>query len=172
MKSSMRNTQREWKMSTCVGSTQPLIFSDIYSHSWAQGWPAPPVLDAEDKCQPHPLEASCAYMHIGNQIRLAYHTLRLECPSFRRALIALCHPTSHHHLIGSENGGIVCCIFNGSKTPTKLNSFHIICLDCCALSPHLLSNFPRASALPIVTTLSRCMPCKGCSTPATLCCTF
>lgn len=121
-------THREWKMSICVGSTWPLIFSDIYSHSWAQGWPAPPVVDAEDKCQPHPLEASYAYMHIGNQIHLAYHTLRLECPSFRRALIALCHPTSHHHLMELEKGRTVYCIFNQSKRPTKLDSFHITCL--------------------------------------------
>lgn len=83
-------------------------------------------------------------MHIGNQIYLTYHTLRFECPSFRRALIALCHPTSCH-LIELENVKRVCCIFNARKKPTKLNGFTssafsaVLCLPtCCA------AKFPRS----------------------------
>lgn len=160
-------------MSTCMGSTRPLIFPDIYSHSWAQGWPAPPVRDAEDKCQLHPLEASYAYMHIGNQIYLAYHTLRLECPSLRRALIALCLPTSHCHLIELKNGRIVCCIFNERKKKLSLTVSHHLPSVLCFVSPRVvLPNFPRASALPIVKTLSWCTSCQSYSTPAKWCCTF
>lgn len=159
-------------MSTCVGSTRPLIFPDIYSHSWAQGWPAPPVQDAEDKCQPHPLEASYAYMHIGNQIYLTYHTLRFECPSFRRALIALCHPTSCH-LIELENVKRVCCIFNARKNQLSLTVSDRLPSVLCFVFPRVvLPNFPGASALPIVKTLSWYMSCKGYSIPAKECCTF
>lgn len=150
-------------MSTCVDSTRPLIFPDIYSHSWAQGWPAPPVQDAEDKCQFHPVEASYACMQIGKQIDLAYHTLRLECPSFRRALMALCLPTSYRPLMELENGTRVWCLLvEERKTKThEPNGFTsstfsvVLCLPMCS-----------ASALPIVKTLSWCMSCKGCSTPA------
>lgn len=136
----------EWKISTCVGNTWPLIFPDIYFHSWAQRWPAPPVQDAEDKCQPHPLEAFYAYMHIGNQIYLAYHILRLKCPSFRSALIALCHPPHHCHLIELENGRIVCWIFNGRiKKQVSLILFisYVFSAALC-LPTYCAAKFPKS----------------------------
>lgn len=98
---------------TCVGSAWPLIFPDIYFHSWAQWWPPPPVLDTQDKCQYRPPEACCARMLIGNQVHPCITRWGLRTP-LSEVHGLFWHPA--HHCVG--NGRKVCCIFTG-MTPSE-----------------------------------------------------
>lgn len=145
MKSSMKTTG-EWEVSTWVGSTWPLILPDIYFHSWAQRWPAPPVLEAEDKCQPHPW-------------KLSLHTCILEIKSIWHIPHggSCTHPSEEHWshsatplaiaiwVLGNERG--VCCIFNGIKKQQQqyitIFTSSGFCTGLCAHT-HGAAKFPKS----------------------------